>query len=72
MKVRVKQRPTGAFNGAEWPKVGEIVDLPDHIAIGMLNAGQVEAVKESKAETATPKAENVETADKPTTARRKR
>lgn len=55
MKVRIEVQPTGAYNGAPWPAVGEVIDLPDHVALGMLNTGAVSAVKAGKVETATPK-----------------
>ena len=42
MKVRIKIRPTGLYNGQYWPKVGETIDLPDAVAVGMLKAKQVE------------------------------
>lgn len=67
MRVRIMVRPTGAYNGAEWPQVGEVIDLPEHVAVGMLNAGSVEAVRSAKAETATAPVQGVETADVKTT-----
>ena len=53
MQVRIEVRPTGGYNGEAWPAVGEVIDLPDHVALGMLQAGHVSAVKVSKVETAT-------------------
>ena len=56
MKVRIKIQPSGPYNGEPWPPVGEVIDLPDHVALGMLQSGSVTAVKaEEKVETATPK-----------------
>ncbi|WP_125777189.1 hypothetical protein [Antribacter gilvus] len=64
MKVRVKVRPSGLINGRVWPEVGETIDLPDSVVVGMLNAGQVEAVKAAPAEPekAVPVADDVEKA----------
>lgn len=45
MKVRVKVRPSGILNGRDWPEAGEVMDLPDSVAEGMIAAGTVEAVK---------------------------
>ena len=47
-KVRIKVRPLGLFNGAEWPEVGEVVDLPAHVADSMATSGHVEPVKAEK------------------------
>lgn len=57
MKVIIKNRPSGAYDGALWPEVGESIDLPDHIAEGMLRDGFVvkpttNEAKEAKAEAA--------------------
>lgn len=72
MKVRIKQRPSGAYNGAAWPEAGEVIDLPDHVAEGMLRAGQVAPVERAeKVETATPPQTGVETAVKKTTTRKR-
>ena len=60
MQVRIEVRPTGGYNGAPWPAVGETIDLPEHVALGMLRAGHVSAVQAAPVvETATvkPKAE---------------
>jgi hypothetical protein len=57
-KVRILVRPTGAYNGQPWPKVGETIDLPDIVAEGMVRSGDVEVVTEPvKAEKAADKAE---------------
>lgn len=47
MKVTVKVRPTGLYNGQEWPAVGESMDLPDLVADSMIGAGLVVAAKEA-------------------------
>ena len=57
MKVRILVRPTGLLNGAEWPKVGETVDLPDAVAEGMVKAGHVEKAAAKKAAAKPEKAE---------------
>lgn len=45
MKVRVKNRPSGAYNGKAWPAVGKTIDLPEHVAEGMIASGTVEKVQ---------------------------
>lgn len=45
MKVRITVPQTGLYNGAEWPAVGSTVDLPAHVAEGMIAAGHVEDAK---------------------------
>lgn len=50
MKVRVLIPPTGIYNGRPWPAKGETIDLPDHVAEGMIGAGNVERVEEPKVE----------------------
>jgi hypothetical protein len=52
VKVRVVNQPSGLVNGAEWPAAGELVDLPDSVAEGMVASGDAEEVKAEK-----PKAE---------------
>ena len=57
MKVRIKVQPTGYISLAggplqEWPKVGEVVDLPEGVARALVAAGNAEAVRiVAKAET---------------------
>lgn len=46
MKVRILVRPTGLINGAEWPEVGETLDLPDVVVSDMSDF--VEPVKVEK------------------------
>lgn len=41
MKVQIKNRPSGAYNGEPWPEKGETIDLPEHIAEGLLATGIV-------------------------------
>lgn len=55
MRVVMKNRPEGGYNGEEWPQVGEAIDLPEHVAESMLAAGDV--VKPSSAEAREAKAE---------------
>jgi hypothetical protein len=59
------------LNGKAWPAVGEVIDLPDVVAVDLLNARMAEPVKATKAETATPPAA-AETAAKQTAPRRKK
>lgn len=56
-------RPSGTYEGAPWPDVGKTIELPDHVAESMLNAGHVEAVmRAEKVEAAIPSTDEVETA----------
>ena len=65
MLVRIKAGLTGLYNGHVWPEVGETADVPDVVAIGLLNGGFAEAVKDTgNVETATPPKVDVETAVK--------
>jgi len=54
MKVTIKVRPTGGYNGAAWPKVGDTIDLPDHVAEGMISTGAAEKAKAAKAAPSKP------------------
>ncbi|HEY9494602.1 MAG TPA: hypothetical protein VIR15_07100 [Intrasporangium sp.] len=45
-KVRIKVRPSGLINGREWPKVGEVLDLPAVVVESMGDA--LEPVKAEK------------------------
>lgn len=47
-KVRVVVRPTGCINGADWPEVGQTVEVPDVVAESMAAAGHVEVVVEKR------------------------
>ncbi len=67
-KCKVLVQPLGGYNGEVWPEVGEAIELPDHIAKGMVEAGNVEIVKapakktaESDAEKRPAASKNVET-----------
>lgn len=46
MKVKILQSINGLINGEEWPAVGQTIDLPTHVAEGMVASGAVEAVKQ--------------------------
>jgi hypothetical protein len=48
MKVRIKVRPSGLLNGADWPDVGEVIELPDSVAKGMIEAGSAEKDDDKK------------------------
>jgi len=55
MRVKIIERPTGYVrigdgNLGPWPEVGEVVDLPDIVAEGMIATGQVEKAAEPKVE----------------------
>lgn len=66
MKVRIKIQPSGLYNGQPWPAVGKTIELPDHVAVGMLNSKLVEPIKAgAKQETATPKDTSEKAAPKP-------
>lgn len=58
MKVIIARRPNGSYNGEVWPEVGEPIELPDHVAEGMLATGEV--VKPGSAEAKEAKAEAAE------------
>jgi hypothetical protein len=60
VKVRIKHRPSGLYNGRYWPKVGETMELPDSVAAGMIAAKQVEQVGVEREETRPDPATNVE------------
>lgn len=45
MKVRIIVPQTGLYNGAPWPAPGETIDLPEHVAEGMIRNGHVENAK---------------------------
>ncbi|MBZ2197270.1 hypothetical protein [Occultella gossypii] len=63
MKVRIKVRPTGSVNGHPWPAVGEVIDLADVSALGMIEAGQVEVVTERAAKVETRPAKDTAAAE---------
>lgn len=43
MKVKIVKPPTGLINGREWPGVGEVADLMDAVAEGLIAGGYAEA-----------------------------
>lgn len=43
---------SGTRDGADWPAIGETIDLPNDEAVGYLNAGICVAVDGAEAETA--------------------
>lgn len=45
MKVRIKRRPSGLYNGAAWPAAGEVTDLPEALAASLLSDDTVELVE---------------------------
>jgi hypothetical protein len=47
MLVRLLVELSGTRNGEQWPKLGQVMDLPDTEAMHMLNAGMVVAVSEA-------------------------
>lgn len=57
-KVYIVVRPSGLYNGAEWPEVGEPIDVPDVVADDLVESGHAEkskaaankAVEEAEAE----------------------
>jgi hypothetical protein len=55
MKVRIVRRPTGYFSIAggplhEWPKVGDVIDLPDTMAENAIDSGNAKALTKAEAE----------------------
>lgn len=44
-QYEVKRHVTGAINGRPWPKVGEVLTLPEGTGDGMVEAGLLEPVK---------------------------
>lgn len=49
---RVKVKPSGLINGRDWPEVGEVIELDEDAANGMVETGWLEPAKaeRSKAE----------------------
>lgn len=62
MKVKLKVNLSGTRNGAEWPAVGGVVDLPDAEAAQMLASGMASSVKDDQVKDATAPSGGVETA----------
>ena len=52
MQVRLLATITGTRDGQDWPKRGEVTDLPSAEAVDLINAGIAEAVAVSSLETA--------------------
>lgn len=65
MKVRIKVPLTGLYNGEPWPQVGKTIDLPDHVAEGMIRVGHVEAVAQPAKKAEKPAEKKVETRPAP-------
>lgn len=42
---------SGTMDGKDWPPLGSIADLPDSVAVDMLNAGLVAPVPDVEPET---------------------
>jgi hypothetical protein len=66
VKVRIKVRPTGyiSLDGEglqSWPKVGEIIDLPDTVAENMIASGNAKALTKDELEAEEKTDEKVET-----------
>ena len=55
MKVRIVNRPSGLFNGRDWPEVGEVFDVDDHVGADMCASGIGEPVVEDETEKAVPR-----------------
>jgi len=55
MKVTIKVRPSGLYDGKPWPEVGKTIDLPEHVAEGMIAGGLVEKAERKHAEAKTEK-----------------
>lgn len=64
MKVRITYPQTGLINGRPWPPVGGTIDLPDHVADGMIANEHAERVG-GKVETRPAPTEDVETREAP-------
>lgn len=58
MRVRMLAGISGTYDGNNWPKVGEEAELPDAVAVDVINSGLAEAVavpvKEERAVAPTP------------------
>lgn len=62
MRVRMTADISGSRNGVDWPKRGEVLELPNEEAKDYLNSGLVEAVKGNEEQHAVPADDDVETA----------
>jgi hypothetical protein len=65
MKARMKAHPSGLYNGQPWPEVGDVVDLPDHVAEGMIDAGHLERLGKVETRPAPDDAETREAKPRP-------
>lgn len=61
MQVRMAATISGLRDGAYWPAIGEVINLPDEEAVHMLNNGQAKPVTDVP-ETASVANAEVETA----------
>lgn len=52
MKVRMAVSLSGTRDGADWPAIGETIDLPNDEAVGYLNAGICVPVEDDAVEAA--------------------
>lgn len=51
MKIKMTGKVSGTRNGADWPEVGEVIDLPDHEALDLIAAGMAtDDLKNAKGE----------------------
>ena len=50
MKVRILENGTGLLNGAPFPSVGDVVELPEGLAVSLVGDGRAELVAETAAE----------------------
>jgi hypothetical protein len=49
MHVKMLSTITGTRNGADWPAVGGVIELPDGEAVDMIAAGLAEAASTERA-----------------------
>lgn len=52
VKVRLKVSISGTRDGVEWPRAGEVADLPDAVAVDLLSAGLAAPAGEPETERA--------------------
>lgn len=50
MKVRILESGSGLLDGAPFPNVGDVVELPSGLAVSLLNDKRAEVVAEKAAE----------------------
>lgn len=51
VKVRILEPNSGQLNGEKFPSVGDVVDLPEGLAVSLLNDKRAEVLAEKAAET---------------------